>query len=135
DRAYRGQVVVVDCFPAIIDHDTFDRLQTEMGQPQRQGRPVQYPPRLASGLIFCGRCRAKLMQTTRSGRKFYSCPHPPTGCARLHVNAELADGWLRETLCLRLGAADPTGATLAAEEVAARLAALSTDYYARHAIT
>jgi DNA invertase Pin-like site-specific DNA recombinase len=135
DRAYRGQVVVRDCFPAILDHDTFDRLQTELGQPHRRGRPVHHPPRLASGLIFCSRCGAKLMQTTRTGRRFYSCPHPPTGCARLHVNADLADSWLREALCKRLGDCQLPAPTLAAEEVAARLAVLSTDYYAHHAIT
>jgi DNA invertase Pin-like site-specific DNA recombinase len=135
DRAYRGTVVATDCFPAVLDHSTFDRLQTELGQPQRRGSPLKHPPRLATGIISCGRCGATLMQTTRSGRIFYSCPHPPTGCARLHVNANYTDDWLRGELCERIAASvGVPNDSLTTEDISARLAELSIDYYARRLI-
>jgi site-specific DNA recombinase len=135
DRAYRGTVVATDCFPAVLDRRTFDQLQTELGQPRRQGRPVRHPPRLASGIIVCGRCGSTLMQTTRSGRLFYSCPHPPTGCAVLHVNADYADDFVRTELCARAQHVDPPQGSFATNDIARSLAELATDYYALHRIT
>lgn len=136
DRAYRGEIVAVDCYPAVLDRPTFDQLQTELGQPGRQGAPKRHAARLASGSIFCGRCGARLMQSTRSGRRFYSCANRPTGCGRLHVNADYTDAWLREALCQQIRSAPalpcpPDGP----DDRRERLAELAADYYARRLLS
>jgi DNA invertase Pin-like site-specific DNA recombinase len=78
DRAYRGQVVARDCWPAILERDTFTRLQLTLNHPARQGAPPRHHKRLATGFAHCGLCGQSMSTTTRSGVRYYSCPTQPT---------------------------------------------------------
>ncbi|MDQ3107585.1 MAG: hypothetical protein M3Q68_07240 [Actinomycetota bacterium] len=127
-----------DCFPAVLDRATFDELQVALGQPSRQGPPKRHPPRLASGIVTCGRCGLGLMQSIRSGSLFYSCPSTPTGCGRLHLTSQPTDDWLLERLAWR--AVEVAGRHApddheASATAAVWLAELAHDYYVDRIIT
>jgi hypothetical protein len=88
DRAYKGRVVARECWPAILDRETFARLQLTLNHPARQGAPPRHHKRLATGFAQCGLCGQNMSTTTRSGIRYYSCPTQPTGCGRIHVHAD-----------------------------------------------
>jgi hypothetical protein len=100
DRAYNGQVVARDCWPAILDGETFARLQLTLNHPARQGAPPRHHKRLATGFARCGLCGQNMSTTTRSGQRYYSCPTQPTGCRRIHVRADRLEAWLLDQLRL-----------------------------------
>jgi hypothetical protein len=110
DRAYKGQVVARDCWPAILDRETFARLQLTLNHPARQGAPLRHHKRLATGFAQCGLCGQSMSTTTRSGVRYYSCPTQPTGCGRIHVRADRLEAWLLDRLLeqLRLEPPPPT---------------------------
>jgi site-specific DNA recombinase len=74
DRAYKGQVVARGYWPAILDRETFARLQLTLNHPGRQGAPPRHNKRLATGFAQCGLCGQNMSTTTRSGDRCYSCP-------------------------------------------------------------
>jgi DNA invertase Pin-like site-specific DNA recombinase len=55
DREYKGEVVAKDCWPAILDHDTFERVRTVILAPKKMDK-ANVRRHLLTGLIFCGRC-------------------------------------------------------------------------------
>jgi hypothetical protein len=105
DRVYRGQVVARDCWPAILDRETFARLQLTLNHPGRRGAPPRHHKRLATGFAQCGLCGQTMSTTTRSGVRSYSCPTQPTG--RIHVRADGLEAWLLDRLLEQLGVEPP----------------------------
>jgi site-specific DNA recombinase len=97
DRAYKRQVVARDCWPAILDRETFARLQLTLNHPGRRGAPPRHHKRLATGFARCGLCGQNMATTTRSGDRYYSCPTQPTGCGRIHVRADRLEAWLLDS--------------------------------------
>ena len=130
DRAYKGQVVARDCWPAILDRETFARLQLTLNHPGRQGAPPRHHKRLATGFAQCGLCGQNMATTTRSGDRYYSCPTQPTGCGRIHVHADRLEAWLLDQLLEQLRLEPPPTAQDADPgDTAAAMAELCRDYY------
>jgi hypothetical protein len=98
DRAYKGQVVARDCWPAILDRETFAGLQLTLNHPGRHGALPRHHKRLATGFAQCGLGGQSMSTTTRSGVRYYSCPSQPTGCGRIHVRADRLEAWLLDQL-------------------------------------
>jgi DNA invertase Pin-like site-specific DNA recombinase len=134
DRTYLGEIVARDCWPAILDRQTFDRLRLTLALPERQGAPHKNPRRLATGLVTCGLCGQALHTTTRSGIRYFSCPVPPTGCGRIHVHADRLEAWLLDQLLDRLRTEDPPDAreTEDMATTATSMQELANDYYVLH---
>lgn len=83
DRVYRGEVVARDCFPAILDRQTFDRVRQILTDPRRRTVPVPTPQRpMLSGLVWCGKCGSRLYALTsrNTAVKIFRCPSAPKGC-------------------------------------------------------
>ena len=136
DRAYKGQVVARDCWPAILDRETFARLQLTLNHPGRQGAPPRHHKRLATGFAQCGLCGQNMATTTRSGVRYYSCPTQPTGCGRIHVHADRLEAWLLDQLLEQLRLEPPPTAQDADPgDTAAAMAELCRDYYVDRIVT
>jgi site-specific DNA recombinase len=130
DRAYKGEVVARDCWPAILDRETFTRLQLTLNHPARQGAPPRHHKRLATGFAQCGLCGQHMSTTTRSGVRYYSCPTQPTGCGRVHVRADRLESWLLDQLLKQLRLEPPPTAHDADPgDMARAMAELCRDYY------
>jgi site-specific DNA recombinase len=140
DRAYKGEVVARGCYPAVLDRDTFDRLQLALAKPGRIGKPRRNHWRLATGFATCGLCGQTLNTFTHSGKRVYACPRVPTGCSRVSVLAVEAEEWLLDRLAEHLAIVAPRRRAVEAAdphpaETAAALRALSSDYYVNRVIT
>jgi DNA invertase Pin-like site-specific DNA recombinase len=105
-RTYKGEIVADNAWTAIIDRDTFERLQAKIRRTARPGRP---PKRLLSGLARCGRCGAPMWTSThkRAERSVprYVCVVGPgrPGCGSLSIVAEALDELVTEAVLYRLG--------------------------------
>lgn len=134
DRTHKGVVVAQDCWHAILDRETFARLQMTLARPERVGAPPRHHKRLATGFTHCGLCGHPMATTTRSGVRYYSCPTEPTGCGRCHVRADFLEEWLLDRLADHLvdeGIPPEQGDALT---VAAGLRELARDYYVERII-
>lgn len=139
DRTYKGEVVARDCYPAVLDRDTFDRLQLALAQPDRIGKPKRNHWRLATGFATCGLCGQRMITMTHNGKRVYACPRVPTGCSRVSVLADATEEWLLDRLAEHLATVAPRRRVVEPEhprpaETAAALRDLSTDYYVRRII-
>jgi hypothetical protein len=129
DRTYRGQVLAKDCWPPILDRETFTRLQLAINHPDRQGAPPRHHKRLATGIARCGLCGQAMSTTTRRGQRYYSCPTQPTGCGRSHVHAEHLESWLLDELVAHLNTTPHVPGPVDVDDTAAAMAELCHDYY------
>jgi DNA invertase Pin-like site-specific DNA recombinase len=105
-RTYKGQVVAEDAWPAIVDRETFERLQAKIRRTSRPGRPAK---RLLSGVARCGLCGAP-MWTSHHKRVTgsvprYVCVVGPgrPGCGALSIVAEGLEELITEAVLYRLG--------------------------------
>jgi hypothetical protein len=136
----RGQISPAvdspDCWPAILDRETFARLQLTLNHPARQGAPPRHHKRLATGFAQCGLCGQNMSTTTRSGERYYSCPTQPTGCGRIHVRADRLEAWLLDQLLEQLRLEPPATAQEADPgDTATAMAELCRDYYVDRIVT
>jgi DNA invertase Pin-like site-specific DNA recombinase len=105
-RAYRGEVVAGGTWPAIVDRETFERLQAKI---RRTARPGRSPRRLLTAIARCGRCGSPLWNSNRTdnGRRVsrYCCIKRPgaPGCGATTVVAERLDELITEAVLRRLG--------------------------------
>jgi DNA invertase Pin-like site-specific DNA recombinase len=105
-RTYKHEVVAEGCWPAVVDRDTFERLQAKI---RRTSRPGRSPKRLLSAIARCGRCGAPLWTSARNdayGRTpRYACIKRPgaPGCGATTVVAEPLDELITEAVLHRLG--------------------------------
>jgi site-specific DNA recombinase len=130
DRVYKGQVVARDCWPAILDRETFARLQLTLNHPGQRGAPPRHHKRLATGFAQCGLCGQNMATTTRSGQRYYSCPTQPSGCGRIHVRSDRLKAWLLDRLLEQLRLEPPPTAQDADPgDTAQAMAQLCRDYY------
>lgn len=91
--------------PAIIDRETWDRVQRRMDLLRRSGArnrevPVDY---LLTGKVFCGHCGASmhgLSGTGRNGNKwyYYQClgRHKKNGCKKKHEKKDFLEWYVCE---------------------------------------
>ncbi|HWS45965.1 MAG TPA: recombinase family protein [Acidimicrobiia bacterium] len=106
-RTYHGEVVSEGVWPAIVDRETFERLQVKIRRSARPGRPAR---RLLSGIARCGLCGSPMWTSTHQragGRRVprYACMAGPgkPGCGSLAILAEPLDQLLTEAVLHRLG--------------------------------
>jgi DNA invertase Pin-like site-specific DNA recombinase len=89
-REYRGEIVGVAVWPALLDLETYVRVRAAFADVNRRhgGRPPT-AAHLLSGLARCGRCDQTLFSNVIKGRRYYVCRNVPTrgGCGRLGIQA------------------------------------------------
>jgi DNA invertase Pin-like site-specific DNA recombinase len=115
-RAYKGEILAEDAWPAIIDRDKFERLQAKIRRGSRPGRSAK---RLLSAIARCGRCGGPLWNSHRrdNGHRVtrYVCVKRPgaPGCGATTVVADKLDQLLIEAVLHRLQSPAMTRALLA----------------------
>lgn len=72
-----------DAIPAIVDRDTWEKVQVKMAQNQRQnaGRPATVREYPLKGKVFCGECKSSMSVTKSKYRYYY---YACSGKQRLH---------------------------------------------------
>jgi site-specific DNA recombinase len=104
-RTYKGDVVAEGCWPAIIESDTFERLQAKI---RRGTRPGRAPKRLLTAIARCGRCGAAMWSSKqKNGDKHtprYVCVKRPgaPGCGATTIVAEPLDTLITDAVLHRL---------------------------------
>ncbi len=147
DRIHMGEVVATDCWPAILDRSTSERLRVMLTAPSKQEN-ANFRRHLLTGLVFCGRCDAALYTTSKGGVLAYRCPSPPKGCGKLQINCASLDQYVLEAACQHLDNGvkfgyvpidrahlDVESVTEEFEEQKIRLKELGDDYYVHHLLT
>jgi site-specific DNA recombinase len=105
-RAYKGEIVAAGTWPAIVDRETFDRLQSKI---RRTTRPGRTPKRLLTAIARCGRCGAPMWTSIRYDADKqvprYACIKRPgaPGCGLTTVVAQPLDRLITEAALHRLG--------------------------------
>lgn len=67
---------IEDAIPAIVDKETFQKVQERMAQNKRQqgGRPVERRDYPLKGKVFCGECKAAMtVSTSKTKYDYYKC--------------------------------------------------------------
>lgn len=135
DRAWKGEVVARDCFPAILDRVTFERLQLVMADRSNAQSPIlrKY---LLSSLLVCAECGHNL-----HGRSAKYPTYFCSTCSRVSVSVTRCDAVLtglvferlrhRRTLPRARPAASFEGTV---GRHASQLEALNRDYYVERII-
>lgn len=132
-RVHRGEVVGEATWPAIIDADTFDRVQARRASLSEGHSRQRYEAHLLTGVGRCGECRTDgtpsrvRVVTGHGGRKMYACR--ANHCVARSLDK--LDAYVSALLLARLegpdadtdGFTDPAVAAAQAEvaELAARL--------------
>jgi DNA invertase Pin-like site-specific DNA recombinase len=108
-RAYKGEVVVADAWPAILERATFERLQARLRRTARPGRPAK---QLLSTIARCGNCRSPLWTSTRNTHRHedkrrarcYVCATGPgrAGCGTISIDADRLDALIADAVLHRL---------------------------------
>jgi DNA invertase Pin-like site-specific DNA recombinase len=104
-RTYKGEVVVADAWPAILDRATFERLQARLRRTARPGRPAK---QLLSTIARCGNCGSPLWTSSRNrhGRRArrYGCAIGPgrAGCGTISIDADQLDQLMANAVLHRL---------------------------------
>jgi DNA invertase Pin-like site-specific DNA recombinase len=91
-RVHRGEIVGDATWPAILDRETFEKLQLILGDPRRRQNCAR-PTYLLTGMLRCGRCGMVMHASyTAEGRLRYACNVKPgrDACGRVAISAELA---------------------------------------------
>jgi site-specific DNA recombinase len=100
-RAYRGDIVATDAWPAIVKRADWERAQALMAH-----NPVGPRPRvsLLAGFLRCGRCGARLYtehsRAYKGGppRRLYACRPDHDGCGKLTIEAAAAEQFITGTV-------------------------------------
>jgi DNA invertase Pin-like site-specific DNA recombinase len=59
--------------PALLDPETFERLQAALAQRKQERRKPRTGTGALSGVLRCGHCGYRLATSSRGGKVFYSC--------------------------------------------------------------
>jgi DNA invertase Pin-like site-specific DNA recombinase len=105
-RTYKGEVVAEDAWPAILDRETFERMQAKI---RRQARPGRAPKQLLTAIVHCGRCGAPMWASARkqkNGERVtrYACIKRPgaPGCGATTVIAKPLEDLITDAVLHRL---------------------------------
>lgn len=147
-RSLAGEVVAPGTWQAILDTATQERLRAVLAERKPEGGFTGRRPRthLLTGLLYCGRCDAKLIaRAMNNRRRSYVCPSHPDkgGCGGIRIVADPLERHVADRLFGVLAdtpppvaPSDPTDllldqlATVAADE-----ARLAEDYYVAKVIS
>jgi DNA invertase Pin-like site-specific DNA recombinase len=102
DRAYLGDVVARDAWPAVLDRVTAARVRAVFADPTRRGARLS-TSRLLYGLLVCGACGHLMVGNRRDGHLVYQCPNRPTGCGSVSVRAGEIEAHVRAKAFRRVG--------------------------------
>lgn len=95
----KGDVVRIAGFPAIIDVDTFTRVQGRLATGRRRGHKQGNVMQPLSGLCRCGACKAPLYYTKTHGVDYLICSAHKGDTSACPTSRHVrADGVLRRTL-------------------------------------
>lgn len=101
-----ADVVIEDGIPAILDRETFDRVQKLLKEKKRpRGKQRMNADYLLSGKVFCGKCGSPMSAmagTSKSGKKFtyYACSRRRYDhtCDKKHEPQEALDDYVIEAV-------------------------------------
>lgn len=114
-RVFRGEVVGVADWPAILDRDTWDkiRLTLEDRRPA-EGGSTQLK-RWLTGVLICGHCGRSLKGWSAPRGRRYWCvsAEPHGGCGRTAIEAHHAEGAVRALILAYLARPDVLAALTA----------------------
>jgi hypothetical protein len=109
-RTYKGEIVADNAWAAIVDRETFERLQATVRRTVRPGRPAR---KLLSAIARCGNCGAPLWTSTRNRHRHadtrrarcYVCVLGPgrPGCGTISIGADQLDRLITDAVLHRLG--------------------------------
>jgi site-specific DNA recombinase len=97
DRAWRGDVVKADCFPAVLDRRTHLRLR-RLRASRAVGRYQRHERTLLSRLVVCEECGNRMHVRRNQHHRLYSCQRPPAGCGHVHVVGPLLEDYVTTEL-------------------------------------
>jgi site-specific DNA recombinase len=101
DRSHHGAIIAKSAVPALLDRDTYDAVCAVLTAPRG---PVVSTVRKhpLTGLVFCGRCGAKLVaRPDAHGTTRYACA-PPRGCGGIVVAKRNLEPLIVEAIAIRL---------------------------------
>ncbi len=93
-RVRMGELVGKGDWPAIISVADSSRLRTLLADPARRVSPGATGRHLATGLLYCGRCKQRMVGRSKGARRrAYMCDGQPgrPGCGRMHIDADGTD--------------------------------------------
>ena len=98
----KGEVVGEGLWEPILDRDTWETLRALL-----DARTRPYVPRvsLLNGIIYCGKCKHRLITGKQRDKRTYRCPKRPgmPGCGSVTGNAEPIDEMVETYAKTRLG--------------------------------
>jgi site-specific DNA recombinase len=143
-RKHHGAIVGSGGYPAILDEDTYRRLEATFRHGN--GRGPQARKYLLTGFLRCHACNRPMVGHKQSTRETYICQSDPRGCGRTKIGAEPLDAYVIENvldyvnspaLASALDAYERKVETVDLDALRADEAALqelSRDYYVEHRI-
>jgi site-specific DNA recombinase len=101
-RAYKGSMVGKAKWPAILPSATQKKLKRIFDQPSRRRQGAAR--HLLTGLLYCGKCGAKMVAGNNNSKVAYVCKKGPgfEGCGGLSVIAEGVEAVVGSSVRLRL---------------------------------
>jgi site-specific DNA recombinase len=100
-RQHQGSVVGRAHWPAILDHDTWERVRLVLLSPDRGGARTTRRMYLLTGFIYCGKCGKRLAgMPYPNGTRAYGCSVGTTyrGCGGVRRKAEPVEYLIREAI-------------------------------------
>jgi DNA invertase Pin-like site-specific DNA recombinase len=123
-RAYNGVIITEGTWPALVDRDLFDAVQSILDRPERKPGRRTTNKHLLTGAVVCGVCGATLRAYQDGyGKQKYRCA-PDSGCGKLSVLSEPMEKIARDLVVRRLSRRDASKLVRAAEVDAAKTAEL-----------
>ncbi|MBP3957723.1 recombinase family protein [Gemmata sp. G18] len=94
-KAEADWITVPNAYPALVDRETFDRVQVRLAANQKRKSPRKTAPFVLSGLLICAACGRRMVSETQRVKshkyRIYTCANYHThgtasGCGRNTVN-------------------------------------------------
>jgi DNA invertase Pin-like site-specific DNA recombinase len=119
-RTHNGTVVAEGTWPALVDRDLFDAVQSILNRPERKPGRRTTNKHLLTGVLVCGVCGSTLRAYQDGyGKQKYRCA-PDSGCGTLSVLGEPLEKIARDLVVGRLSRRDAVKLVRAAEVDAAK---------------
>ncbi|MGE5288052.1 MAG: recombinase family protein, partial [Micromonosporaceae bacterium] len=121
-RSYNGTVVAQGTWPALVDRDLFEAVQSVLNRPERKPGRRTTNKHLLTGVVVCGVCGGTLRAYQDGyGKQKYRCA-PDSGCGKLSVLGEPLERIARDLVVARCSRRDARKLLRAARVDAAQAA-------------
>jgi DNA invertase Pin-like site-specific DNA recombinase len=134
-REHKGVIVAKAEWPAIIDPSTTAQLRALLDNPARRTNRTARR-HLLTGVLVCGRCQAKLVARSRTGRRAsYYCHKGVgfSGCGGICTVADPVEEWIIEAVLYRLDTPELAAALDGTTDRTSPTAAIATERDAEQA--